>query len=370
MAACENIDITQDQTTEILQTIYVMLSTNVPPYTIVDYVCATVDIPSPNIPAPEVSATNWCLLTCISSCLYRHTYFTQPSTYTYFNKPETYTCLTSCFPIFPGESSSSGGGGAPADSPAAENLDKWNAEHQKNVLDQLKSGIVWLQDILDRAFSNLAITCGSFAVWIAMLAEHYSEVTIANISKKIGAAIDWIAKAIKAGADILNGYATQAKAYLTGATDTNAGHLHPTLKQLGHATQHAMTSIKGFLTDIMKNAGQYMEQIGDFLKDMADRMWDLKEIAFAAAALAAMIKEIISLIEWTFKRIKEIIKAAKKVIENIKDKYIDQAKNKVKEKVNIEKINGMIEPTSNNKSPSMVSKAVSMISAKAGVSTS
>lgn len=343
-------DITKEQSSELLQTIYIMVSTNIPPYTIVDYVCAAIDIPSVGIPSPEISATNWCLLTCVSSCLYKNTLFTVPSTYTYINKPLTYTCLTSCFPVFP-ESSSGGGGGAP---PPSNSLAEWKAQQEANVLNELEKALEWLEDILKRAFENLGITCASFAFWIAMLAEHCSEITAANISKRIGAAIDWIAKALKSAADWASSVAARAKAAIASLTDGNTTgpviHLHPTSKQLLAHVQSGMAHVRTVLTDIMKNAGQYIEQAGDFVKDLADRVWDLKEIAFAAASLGSMVSQIVDLIDWTTGRIDETTEAATNVISNLNEKYSDQISNKIKEAVNNENFNGLIENTINNKS--------------------
>ena len=347
MAACINIDVTKEQTTEILQTIYTMISTNYPPYTIVDYVCAAVDIPTDGVVAPEVSATNWCLLTCVSSCLFRHSLFNAPSTYMYINKPETYTCVTCCFPQFPMESAPSSGGGVPPPSSAAENnLAKWNDEQKKNVMDELELGINWLKDILKRAFSNMSLTSASFAVWIAMLAEHLAEVTAANITKKIGAAIDWISKAWKTAKDMANAAIDWAMTALTTKTDNNVDTTKDHFKK---AIQGALTKIGGFITDMMKNAGQYIEQLGEFVYDSADRLYDLKEIAFAALALGAMLKEILDLIKWTYNRIKQIIKAALSVIETLKEKYLSQSANKKAEKVDYMKYAGMIKDTVNNK---------------------
>jgi len=52
-----------------------------------------------DIPVPEVSATNWCLLTCISSCAFNNVTFTSDEIYTYIDKTRTYNCMVSCFPL-------------------------------------------------------------------------------------------------------------------------------------------------------------------------------------------------------------------------------------------------------------------------------
>jgi hypothetical protein len=364
--ACTNIDVTKEQTAEILQTIYTMISTNYPPYTIVDYVCAAVDISTDGVAAPEISATNWCLLTCVSSCLYKHSLFNAPSTYAYVNKPETYTCVTSCFPQFPMESASSSGGGVPPLSNAAiDNLSKWDGEQKKNVMDELEAGINWLKDILKRAFSNMSLTSASFAVWIAMLAEHLAEVTAANFTKKIGAAIDWISKAWKAAKDMANAAIDWAKTALTTKTDNN---VDTTWGHFSKAVQGALTKVGGFITDMMKNAGQYIEQLGEFLYDSADRLYDLKEIAFAALALGAMLKEIMDLIKWTYDRVKQIIKAALSIIETLKEKYLSQSTNKKAEKIDYMKYAGMIKDTVNNKQSNDGSNGL-MATAKGKIST-
>jgi hypothetical protein len=273
MPACDNIDLSKDQSIAIMQTIQTMITGEYSPSSIVDYVCAECN-------TPEEGDTNYCLVTCVSACVYKYAVFTPPSTYSYNTPAITYACISACFPVFK-TSSCSGGGNSSVGRGCSDNVKNNKATQKKNMDGLLNKCNVSLLDQLSRSFTGLAITTASFALGLCMLAEHLSEITLANITKKIGASIDWIAKIWKSIKDMYNSAINWA--YTAGESDIS-GHFKKAL-------QDALTTLQGYLTDIMKNIGQYIEQIGEFLYDLADRMWDLKDIAFNYESLAAQMRE-------------------------------------------------------------------------------
>jgi len=276
MAICDNIEISKEQTYIILQNIYSMLLSSYSPHTIVDYVCS-------ELGTPQVNETNYCVIACVSSYIFRYASYstTSPTLYTYKNINTTYTYVTGCFPEFAssecsgGNSSSSGRGCGAATQNCKDkqnkNMDKLNDACIKSLTNQLSL-----------CFTNISITCSSYAMYLSMLAEHLSEITYSDITKRIGAAIDWIAKIWKSVKDMMNSIVNWSK---TAGESDPSGHFRK-------AIQDALTTLQGYLTDIMKNAGQYIEQIGEFLYDMTDRIWDLKDIAFNLRSLASMIQDM------------------------------------------------------------------------------
>lgn len=359
MSACSDIDITQEQKDSLLKAISILLSSDYSPQTIINYVCADVGL-------PVSGETNWCLLTCISSCVYKYTTFINPSSFVYSNKNTIYTCVTDCFPVFPSSNPNMSGGAAPSRTTDIENLAKWKAEQIKNVDKETLLAIEWLIDILIRAFIVLAITCESFSNWIAMLATHLTQITLADITKKIGYAIEEIAKAMKKTIDLIN--ASVNLALTSNESQTDEGKA-----TTGHETkaaQDALTIICGFFTDIIRDMGRYIEESGEFSFDVADATWDMSEISFASASFGSQVAEINSHIAWTFKRIDETIFTSMKTKEDLNIKYADQIVNKVDQKSNLDSFNSLVENSSSDSSEgssSMTDVMSSVLSINSGV---
>ncbi len=355
MARCDNIVITLEEKDRIIPVLSGMIFADIAPSTIVDYICAEINIPLDE-PAPQVSATNWCLLTCISAAVFTTSLFTPPTSYTYVNKPYTYMRALTCFPVFPIEESGGGdgggGGGAPPNEAEVENLEKWKDEQIHNVELELELGLEWLDDILHRAFLNLSITCASYAVWIAMLVEHMIEVTVATGVKQVGSKIKIVAETLANTADMAAAAADTAAAAVSESTEfiregSAPPHTHATVKIFLSNVKGAWSGLRNLLTKIVQHIGDAIEQIGQFLHDAADILWDSKEIAFAFASLAAMIHQIMILIEHTFMRIEDIIDAAMHTIETIAEKYAEQIMEKLGEILMIDEFNELIEDFEN-----------------------
>jgi hypothetical protein len=391
MAACSNINVGQSQTEVLIATINEFISVDTAPYTIIEYVSSQLGLPQ-NTPLPIlVSSTNWCLVTCVSACLYENITFTPPETYVYTDKPTTYACVVSCFPVFtPGGGAAAGGGGggggggaagggggaagggggaagggggggtagggsggAAAPAPKSlENLDVSRVSQLDAIEVHKEYGEYWLEDVLDRAYIWLGVTIASFGVWIAMLAEHLVEITFADITKKIGEAIQTISKVLKATADRVMAFADKAMTSIEAITQAalppyqlgsiNAT-VHDAYNHMIRSVQGALTKIQGFFTDDIDNIGSAIEQIGEFLNDAADILWDLKEIAFAFASLAAMIREFELLIDHTYDRLDEVIEAAQKTLDETDVKYLEQLAAKELEIEGLEEFNTFIE---------------------------
>jgi hypothetical protein len=285
MAACDNIDLSKEQTNSILQNIEAMLRSNILPQTIVQYVCA-------ELGTPDINETNYCIIPCVSSCVFSYaTISGTPPVAIYRNIDSTITCINQCFPIF-STSSCSGSTTNTKSRGCSKNCNDNKKEQEKNMNKCRDKCIKSLMDQMIRCFDNLSIICSSYAMTLSMIAGHLSEITFANLTKRIGAAIDWISKVWKSIKDSANAIINWAKTAGEAATDEGA----PTKGHLIKAAQDALTTLQGYLSDQLKNAGQYIEQIGQFLYDLSDRMWDIKEIAFCLKSLAAMINDVSNVI--------------------------------------------------------------------------
>lgn len=295
MTTCTNTDITQEQSNTLLQTITVMVSADYPPYTIVDYVCAELGIPTDGVQAPEINNPNWCLLICVSSCIYSRY---SPAVFAYTNKSTLYTCITTCFPTLPeaAKTTSSGGSCAGGRTSCVGNCNKWKADRLTDFAKRYDLSSTCLNDAIIAALAVLAITCSSYSARISILSEHLMEIILADITKKIGSAIDWIAKIYKMFKDMLNSVINWG--YTAGESDIT-GHF---IK----ATQDALTTLQGYITDNIKNLGQYIEQIGEFLYDLADRTWNMKDISNTVKSLSAMIAEVYIMLGWTNQRQQQV----------------------------------------------------------------
>lgn len=295
MSACANTDITIEQSNILLQTITVMVSTNYPPYTIVDYVCAELGIPTEGIPAPEIKDNNWCLLTCISSCIFTNY---SPTIFAYTNKSTIYSNIISCFPVLPeaAKACSKGGSCAGGRRDCVKNCNKWKTDRLNDLSKRMTFGTTCLSDMLVAAFAVLSIISSTYSFRISMLSEHLMESVIADITKRIGAAIDWISKVWKATKEMID--AAVNWLYTIGESDI-PGHFKK-------AMQDAFTTLQGFITDNIKNVGQFIEQIGEFLNDLADQNWNLKDIAATMCALGAQISEVFIMVGWTNDRSQQV----------------------------------------------------------------
>ena len=335
---CKNINITPEESSTILVTLSTYIYQDYAPRTIVDYVCAAVDIPL-DMAEPQVSATNWCILTCVSGCVFRTSLFTAPSTYAYINKPLTYMCVTSCFPVasaVPPLSGSGGGGAAPAESPLA----LWKDAQIVAVEEEEASAIDWLEEMLDHAFVNLALTCASFALWIAMLVEHLIEITFGTLMELIGEAIRIISCIWRNVKDLLMGLLHLVMAGVNIMDDM--GNTHIKTEQPSDL-QSAWSEITTAFTGIFKCVGEKIEQSGQFIIDWGDIAWDVKQIAFAILSLAAMIKQIYEMIKATFERIVETIEAAYETIKNLIETYDEQILEKLGITAVIDEFNRLVD---------------------------
>lgn len=284
MAACENIDLTKDQTTSLLQNIEAMLKSNALPQTIVQYVCTELGMPS-------INETNYCIIPCVSTCVHSYAIVSgTPPVATYKNINAALVCVKQCFPTF--STSSCSGSNTNTKSRGCSKNSKNNKDEQKNNMNKCRGKCLKsLTDQILRCFINLGISCSSYATTLSMIAEHLSEITFANLTKRIGAAIDRIAKIWKAIKDSINSIINWSK--VAGEAATSSG---PSLTHLVKAAQDALTTLQGFLTDQLKNIGQYIEQIGQFLHDLADRMWDMKETAFCIRSLSSTINDVLDIV--------------------------------------------------------------------------
>jgi hypothetical protein len=266
--ACD-INLNKEKSDTLKQTLCAMIEAAYSNQTIVDYLCAEVGLPDSN-------DQEYCLVKCVSSALFT------------YNPPVVYAKIDTCFPVF--SSSSCTGGdqsknGRGCSGKASEN----KAKQCCNVSNMYNSCNNYLLDYLSNLFGNMSIMCASYALGILYIAEHLAEITWADITKKIGASIDWIAKVWKNIKDFIN-------------SGINWSYTELESDSFVKALQDAMTIIQGFLSDIMKNAGQYIEQIADILYDYADRIYDLKEIAFHLRSLKEELMSIYYVIENTFTR--------------------------------------------------------------------
>jgi uncharacterized protein YoxC len=246
----------------------------------------------------------------ISSCLYNNTEFIAPSTYTYTDKALTFSCITRAFPLFPRESGGDGGDTVDMLDQDASNIETWKRKHKEKLLNTLSMRLAYLTDLLNSIFDRLGLICENFAIYTSLTTEHLIESIFADITKKIGAAIDWISKIWKNIKDMINAVKNYINTQYEKATDGGS-------KTLGHfkkAIQDALTTLNGYLSDIMKNAGQYIEQVGELLNDLADKLYDIKQIMFTLRSLNAMISEIISATQQTFNQMSE---ATDNMLENI-----------------------------------------------------
>ena len=295
---CPRTDISQSKSNSLLRDVYVLISSNYPPQTIVNYVCAEVGY-------PNSASNNWCFLNCVSATLFKNVTYTPPNTFAYINKPQTFAKVTNCFPEFPLEAGGLGGGSSSKNRPDLETLLREKVQQINDVLNMMNYTKDDLQSLLNDLIANFGNTLTSFLARIAMAAEHLAEIISADITKHIGAAIAWIAKIWKTARDMTDAITNYA--LTTGESKTDNGG--STVGHLKKAIQDAMSTLYGFVTDVMKDAGQYMEQVGEFLYDVADQMIDLKDIAFMFHELATMTSHFNFTISWTFNRMLDTLKA-------------------------------------------------------------
>lgn len=282
-SVCPSTDITQDLSNALLREVYVFIASNYPPQTIVNYISAVVG-------SPTIGSNNWCFLNCVSANLFKTATYAKPSTYTYNNPAQTFAQVTNCFPQFLQESGGSGGMASLEDLPYQESLLLMRERQIEDLLNMLQFTIDDIQALLSDLFANFSEVMASFLSRIAMTSEHLAETVAADVSKQIGSSIEWIAKLWKSIKDMLSASTTYATVS-------------------GQPKQNATVAIGGFITDILKDAGQYIEQIGELLYDQADKLIDLKEIAFMFRTLGAMTSSFSSTIAWQYGRLNEATSA-------------------------------------------------------------
>jgi len=295
---CPYTNLSQEQSNIILRDVYVFVASDYPPQTIVNYVSVAAG-------SPTFNSNNWCFLNCVSANLFKSASFTPPSTYAYVNKPQTFAKITNCFPEFPLESGGSGGSASSFSRPDLERLLELKIQQIDDLMDMLNYTGDDIQALIGNLISNFGQTLASFLSRIAMAAEHLSEIIFADITKRIGTAIAWIAKAWKSIKDMFN--AASNYVLVAGETTTDSGG--GTIGHFKKAIQDAYSTLSGFLTDVLCDAGRYIDDIGNLLNDMADKLIDLKEIAFMFRALSGMITNFTFTISWQYNRSLEALRA-------------------------------------------------------------
>lgn len=264
-----DLDLNKERSDTLKQTVCAMVGAAYPNQTIVDYVCTEVGLPDPE-------DQEYCLVECVSSALFK------------YNPPVVYTKIDACFPTF-SSSTCSGGDQSKQSRNCSGNCQQWKKEQTCKENDMFNSCNNHLLDYLSDVFGNMSLICASYALGILYIAEHLSEITWADITKRVGAAIDWIAKIWKNIRDLINGGVNWTYTQLESDSFIKA-------------SQDAMTILQGFITDVVKNAGQYIEQVADLLYDCADKKYDMKEIAFHLRSLKENLTSLYYVIENTFTR--------------------------------------------------------------------
>ena len=337
MAACSAIDLSDQEISSILLTLSTLIYADTSPYTIVDYLCAEVIMPTDD-PPPQISATNWCLVTCVSACVYNRSTFIPPSAYYYINKPVTYFCVASCFPsTLTEETSSSGGGGAAA---AAGALEEQMAEQIKAKEDELDYALNWLSDMLDQDFWDLAITIIGFALWIWMLIEHLVEINLGYLIDLIADAIEKIWCVLKEAVELILALFKMMLAAVDIKDDV--GNPHVTTSTPDSVTD-AWKHVKEVFDAFIKCFGKAVQDAGNIIIELADIAWDIKEIIFAILSLVMNISQIWEAIEAIIDRITSEIEAVVDSIRALKENFMQQIMNMLGIQAVIDEFNGLVE---------------------------
>jgi len=348
--ACEP-DITNEEWTTLYTNISTWVYKPIAPQTIVYSVCDFLDI-SKTIP---VTSTNWCLLTCISSCFFYNTIFYAGTGFE-INQPSTLFCITSCYEFEEEDApattgSSAGGGGSDAVDDLKKELDniKVSFAREKDDFDfSLEQTILWYEDIIDRDIIALGIVVASYALWIMHLIEHFGEINIALGIEGIGELIECLVtllKAITMGAEAANS-SIQASIVNTGLGEA-AGvvHLHDNVARAAASAIDAASDAVGEAFESVSGAGSCTATGGNIWGHFGDILFDLKRLSFSLGSLAAQILQHILILYHTYKRIEEAIENTKNAFKNLKF-YADlEITFKEKEIDFRELFNGEVEPT-------------------------
>ncbi len=295
---CPLTSISQSKSNTLLRDVYTFIASDYPPQTIVNYV-------SVEVGSPISSSNNWCFLKCVSSTLFKGATYTPPNEYIYVNKPRTFANVTACFPEFPSEAGGLGGGSRANDRPDLEMLMREKVQQIDDFLNMMEYTVSDLQSLMNDLISNFGATLASFLTRIAMAMEHLAEIISADMTKHIGAAIAWIAKIWKSVRDMIDAGTNFAKTSGEAKIDSGAS----TAGHFVKAIQDAMTTLYGYVTDVLKDTGQYIEQVGEFLYDFADRLIDLKDIAFMFHEMATMTSKFSFAISWSLNRMVDTLRA-------------------------------------------------------------
>jgi hypothetical protein len=233
-----------------------------------------------------------------------------------------------------------GSSGAESNRIGIDNCNMWKTESVNNLTKRRNYSTSDLMDSISNIFDLLSLACQTYAFKLAMLGEHVLEITIADISKRIGIAIDWISKLWKTIKDMINSNTNMALSFGVGGVVT---HIKKTF-------QDALTTIGGFLSDIMKNAGQYIMEVGELLNDLADKMWNLKDIASIVKALSAVVQKVIEIIDWIYSLIDSTIAMATDVAKKfVNDLLSTQVEFKIEFANTVDIYNKSIDETINNR---------------------
>lgn len=318
MAACGAINLSDREISSILLTLSALIYADTSPHTIVNYLCAEVIMPTDD-PPPQISATNWCLVTCVSSCVYKHTTFISPSSYYYINKPATYFCVASCFPsTLTEEISSSGGGGSSA---AAGNLEKQMEEQIKAKEKELDYALKWLFQMLDQDFIDLAMTLIGFGIYIAILIEHMIEFSLGHLISLIAAAIEKIWCVIKNTIELFQALLKLALASIDIKDDAGNTHMERTTPD---ALASAKKQVKEVFSALIKCFGKAVQDTADWIMQIADLTKDVKQLLFAILSLWLNIGQIWLAIEAIINRIMWEIEAVLDSIRALKENFMQQ----------------------------------------------
>ena len=309
--SCTNIDITDSQQQTILAVVSSFITANIAPQSIVWEISGYLDMPKED-PQPPISSTNWCLVSCISSCLFRYsTYIPLLSSYKY--ETTIMECVSSCFPITVIESLATSNEAETTPMEAAKAAQLASIDNEKDAT------IKWYKDEIDRAALLMGITVASFALQIAIYAEQAG-------MEEIWAAMQLIGKGISQAASIIS----TAIGGLFGSDAAKAAATNKTIPSDRDVPLAAVLSegmvdnVFSETTQVVADAGTTIESAGTIGSSITTIDHDTKNIALLLASLGAQLGEFISFIKEMVKRIIETTTQAAAMKETITEKYDDK----------------------------------------------
>lgn len=296
---CEEIDLTKEQVDEILATIQDMVEADSDPETVVEYL-------SSELGFPVEDDDEYCTMRCVSSCLYEFYKDVGDEIYAYVTHEETYAEITECFPVF--EIFESGCcKGSVMSRGCSKNTEKAREKSKGDNKNMLSYGLNFLKQKIEKYFALLVAMCISYIESIKIKDKYLVSTVRADITKKIGAAFSWIAKAWKSIKDMYN----SAINWVFSAEEAKTDEGEKTEGHFKKAIQDALTTVQGYITDMMKDVGDYIEQIGDLLYDYADQVETIGDITFKWKALNDNIQKYVISIDDVFNEIMKSEMASK-----------------------------------------------------------